>query len=46
LRGSGINAQGGRSDQIVFHLTRAELLFLPGCVNETIEAVGDWESRV
>jgi hypothetical protein len=41
--GSGINAQGGRSDQIDLHLTRAELLLLAGCVNEAIEAVADWE---
>jgi len=46
MRSSGINAQGGRSDQIVLHLTCAELLLLAGCVNETIEAVGDWEFPV
>jgi hypothetical protein len=32
-----------RSDQIVIHLTRAELLLLAGSVNEAIEAVEDWE---
>jgi hypothetical protein len=41
--GLRINAQGGRSDQIDLHLTRAELLLLAGCVNEAIEAVADWE---
>lgn len=32
-----------RSDEIVLHLTRAELLLLAGSVNEAIEAVEDWE---
>ena len=36
-------AQHDRSDQIVLHLSRAELLLLAGSVNETIEAVEDWE---
>jgi hypothetical protein len=36
-------AQAGQSDQIVLHLTRAELLLLAGSVNEAIEAVEDWE---
>jgi hypothetical protein len=34
---------GRRSDQIVLHLTRPELLLLAGSVNEAIEAVDDWE---
>lgn len=33
-------AQHDRPDQIVLHLTRAELLLLAGSVNEAIE---DWE---
>jgi hypothetical protein len=37
------HAQPDRSDQIVLHLTRAELLLLAGSVNEAIEAVEDWE---
>jgi hypothetical protein len=32
-----------RADQIVLHLTRAELLLLAGSVNEAIDAVDDWE---
>jgi hypothetical protein len=36
-------AQHDRSDQIILHLTRAELLLLAGSVNEAIEAVEDWE---
>jgi hypothetical protein len=32
-----------RSDQVVIHLARAELLLLAGCVNEVIEVVEDWE---
>src|SRR5580693_78887 len=36
-------SQDGRSDQIVVHLTRAELLLLAGSVNEVIEVVEDWE---
>ena len=36
-------AQSGQSDQIVVHLTRAELLLLAGSVNEVIEVVEDWE---
>jgi hypothetical protein len=36
-------AQTDRSDQIVLHVTRAELLLLAGSVNEAIEAVEDWE---
>lgn len=36
-------AQHGRSDDIVIHLTRAELLLLAGSVNEAIAAVDDWE---
>jgi hypothetical protein len=36
-------AQHGRSDDIVLHLTRAELLLLAGSVNEAIAAVDDWE---
>jgi hypothetical protein len=36
-------AQTDRSDQIVLHLTRAELLLLAGSVNEAIDAVEDWE---
>ena len=35
--------QHDRSEQIVLHLTRAELLLLAGSVNEAIEAVEDWE---
>ena len=35
--------QHDRSERIVLHLTRAELLLLAGSVNETIEAVEDWE---
>jgi hypothetical protein len=35
--------QQDRSDQIVLHLSRAELLLLAGSVNEAIEAVEDWE---
>jgi hypothetical protein len=35
--------QRGRSDEIVLHLTRAELLLPAGSVNEAIEAVEDWE---
>jgi hypothetical protein len=35
--------QHDRSDQIVLHLSRAELLLLAGSVNEAIEAVEDWE---
>lgn len=36
-------AQPDRPDQIVLHLTRAELLLLAGSVNEALEAVDDWE---
>jgi hypothetical protein len=36
-------AQHGRSDEIVLHLTPAELLLLAGSVNEAIAAVDDWE---
>ena len=36
-------AQNDRSDQIVLHVTRAELLLLAGSVNEAMEAVDDWE---
>lgn len=36
-------AEHDRSEQIVLHLTRAELLLLAGSVNEAIEAVEDWE---
>jgi hypothetical protein len=36
-------AQDDRSDQVVVHLTRAELLLLAGSVNEVIEGVEDWE---
>jgi hypothetical protein len=36
-------AQHGRSDDIVIHLTRTELLLLAGSVNEAIAAVDDWE---
>ena len=36
-------SQNDRSDQIVVHLTRAELLLLAGSVNEVIEVVEDWE---
>jgi hypothetical protein len=36
-------AQPDRSDHVVLHLTRAELLLLAGCVNEAMEAVEDWE---
>ena len=36
-------AQDDRSDQIVVHLTHAELLLLAGSVNEVIEVVEDWE---
>ena len=36
-------SQDDRSDQIVVHLTFAELLLLAGCVNEVIEVVEDWE---
>ena len=36
-------SQDGRSDQIVVHLTHAELLLLAGSVNEVIEVVEDWE---
>jgi hypothetical protein len=35
--------QHERSDRIVLHLSRAELLLLAGSVNEAIEAVDDWE---
>ena len=35
--------QNDRSDQIVLHVTRAELLLLAGSVNEAMEAVDDWE---
>jgi hypothetical protein len=35
--------QHDRSERIVLHLTRAELLLLAGSVNEAIEAVEDWE---
>jgi len=35
--------QHDRSDRIVLHLSRAELLLLAGSVNEAIEAVDDWE---
>jgi hypothetical protein len=35
--------QTDRTDPIVLHLTRAELLLLAGSVNEAIEAVEDWE---
>ena len=34
-------SQDDRSDQIVVHLTRAELLLLAGSVNEVIEVVED-----
>jgi hypothetical protein len=36
-------SQDDRSDQIVVHLTYAELLLLAGSVNEVIEVVEDWE---
>ena len=36
-------SQDDRSDQIVVHLTCAELLLLAGSVNEVIEVVEDWE---
>lgn len=36
-------AQHNRSDEIVLHLTPAELLLLAGSVNEAMEAVADWE---
>ena len=36
-------SQDDRSDQIVVHLTHAELLLLAGSVNEVIEVVEDWE---
>ena len=36
-------SQDDRSDQVVIHLARAELLLLAGCVNEVIEVVEDWE---
>jgi hypothetical protein len=36
-------AQSDQSDQIVVHVTRAELLLLAGSVNEVIEVVEDWE---
>ena len=36
-------SQNDRSDQIVVHLTHAELLLLAGSVNEVIEVVEDWE---
>jgi hypothetical protein len=36
-------AQSDQSDQIVVHLTRAELLLLTGSVNEVIEVIEDWE---
>jgi hypothetical protein len=29
--------------RVVLHLSQQELLFLAGAVNETIEAVDDWE---
>jgi hypothetical protein len=35
--------QHERSDRIVLHLSRAELLLIAGSVNEAIEAVDDWE---
>jgi hypothetical protein len=34
--------QDDRSDQVVMHLARAELLLLAGCVNEVMEVVEDW----
>lgn len=36
-------SQDDRSDRVVVHLTRAELLLVAGSVNEAIEAVEDWE---
>lgn len=36
-------SQDDRSDQIVVHLTYAELLLLAESVNEVIEVVEDWE---
>ena len=36
-------AQNDRSDEIILHLTRDELLLLAGSVNEAISAVDDWE---
>jgi len=36
-------SQGVRSDQIVVHLTHAELLLLARSVNEVIEVGEDWE---
>jgi hypothetical protein len=36
-------SQDDQSDQIVVHLTHAELLLLAGSVNEVIEVVEDWE---
>jgi hypothetical protein len=36
-------SQNDRSDQIVVHLTHAELLLLAGSVNEVIEVIEDWE---
>ena len=35
--------QNNQSDQIVLHVTRAELLLLAGSVNEAMEALEDWE---
>jgi hypothetical protein len=36
-------AQSDQSDQIVLHITYAELLLLAGSMNEVIELVEDWE---
>jgi hypothetical protein len=33
----------GEQEKIILSLSRAELLLLAGCVNETLEAVEDWE---
>lgn len=38
--------QHNRPDQIVLHLTRAELLLAANCMNEAIEAVQDWKFPV
>jgi hypothetical protein len=39
-------ARHGKPEQILLHLTRAELLLLAGGVNEAIEAVEEWEFHI
>jgi hypothetical protein len=33
----------GEQEKVILSLSRSELLLLAGCVNETLEAVEDWE---